>query len=238
MTLEQIKDEGLPAYKVLNSFHLKLIAIITMLIDHFAAVFIAGSSPWYIVFRGIGRLSFPIFAFLIVEGFHYTKNEYKYLARLGIFAVISEIPFDLAFSKRFFDFENQNIYFTLFLGLLLLILLEKIDKAYLHNPMLQNIYSTITILVVASGAMILKTDYTFIGIFIILGFYYFRFKYIKSSLFLFIIQFFTLGPLQALGTFSMIPIVLYSGAQGRKVKYLFYSFYPIHLLILYLIFIL
>ena len=81
----------------MNTYKLKLIAIITMLIDHIAAVLIPSDTMLWLVMRCIGRLAFPIFVFLLVEGFHHTRDVKKYLLRLGAFALISEVPFDLAF---------------------------------------------------------------------------------------------------------------------------------------------
>ena len=98
--------------KGLNSFQLKCIAIVTMLIDHIGAIIF----PTQMGFRIIGRFSFPIFCFLLVEGFHHTKDVKKYMIRLGIFALISEIPYDLAFRNVFLEFERQNVFFTLLLG--------------------------------------------------------------------------------------------------------------------------
>jgi len=85
----------------LTSTDLKIIAIITMLIDHIGAVLLDTSTIEYFACRIIGRLSFPIFCFLIIEGFTHTKNNKKYLLRLFIFAIISEIPFDLVFFNKF-----------------------------------------------------------------------------------------------------------------------------------------
>ena len=130
--------------KKLSTFTLKLIAIITMVIDHTGAIFF----PDQMWLRAIGRIAFPIFVFLLVEGLFNTSNIKKYLTRLGIFALISEIPFDMAFYKARFgvDFltdlkgatqdmqildlfirrliKHQNIFFTLFLGLLAIYLMK------------------------------------------------------------------------------------------------------------------
>ena len=107
---------------------LKWIAVISMLIDHTAEVLInhnaALTDPiWaqiYVLMRGIGRIAFPIYAFLLVEGFLHTRDVKKYLARMLTFAVVSEIPFDLAVFHTPFYWGYQNVFFTLFLGLLAL----------------------------------------------------------------------------------------------------------------------
>ncbi|HAQ39725.1 MAG TPA: conjugal transfer protein TraX, partial [Clostridiales bacterium] len=83
-----------------------------MLIDHSAAILLPNNSFFYMIGRGIGRLSFPIFCFFLVEGFLHTSNTKKYLLRLGIFALISEIPFDLVFNHTILEIGYQNIYFT------------------------------------------------------------------------------------------------------------------------------
>ena len=133
-----------PAKKGFNGSTIKLIAIIAMLIDHIAATILermimrAGYflatisadslSQWisehkllyfsYMTMRLIGRFGFPIFCFLLVEGFQHTRNRIKYALRLFLFALISEIPFDFAFRGEWFYTGYQNVFFTLFLGLL------------------------------------------------------------------------------------------------------------------------
>lgn len=113
--------------KSLSGSTLKLVAIITMLIDHIAAVPIArilltggGSELLHTIYsfmRQVGRLSFPIFCFLLVEGFGKTASRAKYALRLGVFALMSEIPFDLAVRSKVLEFGRQNVFFTLFLGM-------------------------------------------------------------------------------------------------------------------------
>ena len=117
---------------------LKMIAVITMLIDHVAAgvlgryltMYALDSTPgaidyntlWiiYEVMRGIGRVAFPIYCFLLVEGFTHTKSVGKYSLRLLLFAFVSEVPFDLLFNGKVVDLSYQNVFFTLWIGLLVM----------------------------------------------------------------------------------------------------------------------
>ena len=114
--------------KGFSGSELKMIAIATMLIDHIAATVIIRVLKFggyndslyqlYRVMRNIGRIAFPIFCFLLVEGFMHTRDREKYALRLGCFAAISEIPFDLAFNGKILEVGYQNVFFTLLLGLL------------------------------------------------------------------------------------------------------------------------
>ena len=116
-----------PRYRILSGSVLKLIAVFSMLVDHTAAallyspslppLFQIGSHPitLYSLMRGFGRLAFPLYCFLLVEGFSHTKNALRYGKRLLFFALISEIPWNLAFHNSLF-YRKQNVYFTLFLG--------------------------------------------------------------------------------------------------------------------------
>ena len=125
------------AQRGISACTLKVIAIITMLIDHVAAALIlralvyantSGSfvtsenyDAWYTIYyvmRGIGRMAFPVFCFFIVEGFQHTRSVPKYALRLLIFAIISEVPFDVALYHSWFSLSYNNVYFTLLLGLL------------------------------------------------------------------------------------------------------------------------
>ena len=97
------------AFGCLNGFVLKVIAIVSMIIDHVAFTFFDGGSTIYFVCRAIGRLAFPIFAFLLVEGFVHSKNRAKYALRLFIFAVLSEIPYNLFLSGSWSFLRVRNI---------------------------------------------------------------------------------------------------------------------------------
>ena len=125
-------------YQILSGSALKMIALITMMIDH-TAFFILGSVPFatatlftvgkvdvtvYYICRLIGRTAFPIYCFLLTEGFAYTKNRKKYGLNLLIFAVLSEPVWNLAHCGKFF-YESQNAFFTLFCGFLAIYFYEK-----------------------------------------------------------------------------------------------------------------
>ncbi|MBQ2317861.1 MAG: hypothetical protein II182_06430, partial [Lachnospiraceae bacterium] len=132
--------------KEITAATLKWIAVITMIIDHFGAsileAWMTRSTLPYIpsmgfidlLIRAVGRLAFPIFIFLMVEGLYHTRNRWKYLGRLVLLAVISEVPFDWAFWITRFqkdngilvEFAHQNVFFTLSIGLLMMILLEMV----------------------------------------------------------------------------------------------------------------
>lgn len=220
----------------INGYTLKMIAIITMLIDHIGAFTLGGgllyqdyiqSNPilfeilkiLYTVMRQIGRLAFPIFCFLLVEGFIHTKNVKKYALRLLLFAFISEIPFDLAIGGSFFDFNQQNIFFTLFIGLVVMIIASRVEG----KVFLQLVVFTVGML----AGYVLNVDYSFMGIFLLEILYFFRFHRRSQVL---------SGAVSVLwepaAALSFIPIWFYNGERGRSMKYFFYWFYPVHILIL------
>ncbi len=226
-------------FKGLSGSTLKLIAIITMLIDHVAAAVIVRillSGHWteelyevYRIMRTIGRLAFPIFCFFLVEGFEHTRDRKKYALRLFLFALISEIPFDLAFSARVLEFEYQNVFFTLLIGLLTLLAFHAVEERKDWHPLIRTI---LLALVVAAGmglALWMKTDYDAKGVMCILLLYVFRKK--RSIQILAGCLFFSWWELPALASFFLL--ALYNGTRGLRMKYFFYLFYPVHLLILY-----
>jgi len=230
----------LKKFKILSGSSLKIIAIITMLIDHIGAVvllhgYILPNSPMialgtsiadvynvYLVLRFIGRIAFPIFCFLLVQGFIHTSNKRNYAVRLFIFALISEIPFDIAVNNALFTLDVQNVFFTLLIGFLVIWLIDKWeDKIYLH------------IIFIGLGmylAHLLATDYSYWGVALITAFYYFRawpvLQTISGSLLLL---------WEAPAIIAFIPINMYNGKRGLSMKYFFYIFYPAHLLLLALI---
>lgn len=207
----------------INGFTLKLIAIATMLIDHIGAVIFPGE----MALRYIGRIAFPIFTFLLAEGFVHTKNEKKYLLRLIIFALISEIPFDLAFYGKPVEPSHQNVFFTLFIGLLMLSLLRYFEG----KPLLR----IVMVIVCALAAFAMHTDYDYKGILLILVFFVFRGQPIRRVIGFAAIVLLLFEPIEYFALIAYAPILLYSGERGPSLKYLFYIFYPAHLLCLYLL---
>ena len=223
---------------------LKTIAIITMLIDHVGAALVgplrhklpAGSQLGvfcqiiYPHMRNIGRLAFPIFCFLLVEGFLHTRNVKKYAFRMLIFAFISELPFDYAFSNQLFYHAHQNVYFTLLIGLLVMIGMSAFEYRRPITKWGNYFYLIMQIAIAAGGlwlAAFLHTDYNYKGVFLIIVLYALRLDRRLQAVFGAItISWEPVAPL------AFFPIWFYNGTRGRQMKYFFYWFYPVHLLIL------
>ncbi len=206
----------------LNGFVLKCIAMVCMLVDHTGAVLF----PQYRILRIIGRLAFPIYCFLLVEGAMHTRDIRKYELRLFGFALISEIPFDLAFRSGL-DWSHQNVFFTLLLGVI------AIDLAQQFKNKISIVLIFPVMIVIAE---FLNTDYGGKGIVFILCYYLlYEKKVIKQLMFAFEnILLYGLG-IQIYACLAVVPMLLYNGRKGPSLKYFFYAFYPLHLLILYLI---
>jgi len=210
----------------LNGLILKIIALSTMIIDHYGAIF----QPSEMTFRMIGRLAFPLYCFLLVEGFIHTKDIKKYGLRLLAFAIISEIPFDYAFYGGL-HWEHQNIFFTLFIGLAAMYLIEN-NKATVNNAPLIAIGA-------AATATLLATDYNFIGIIYILSFYYSRNLPIMRRMsvvaaVIFVTNYLSTGWIQQYSLLALPIILMYNNKPGPKNKplqYIFYWAYPLHLFI-------
>ncbi len=214
----------------MNVFILKLIALTTMIIDHYGAIF----QNDVLAFRIIGRLAFPIYCFLLVEGYFHTSDIKKYAKRLFIFALISEVPFDLAFYNNI-GFVHQNIFFTLFIGFITIYLLDNKDGKY-------NFHKTAIIIVACLTAILLSVDYNAIGIVYIVAFYktrnFDKLKRFKIIGFVMFVVNLTSYWVQQFSLLALIPIYLYNKELGPKYKIIqlsFYAAYPLHLIIFYII---
>lgn len=219
---------------------LKIIAIVTMFIDHTAAsIFPRMLQSFdyleyreflivvYRIMRFIGRVAFPIFIFLMIEGLFKTKNIKKYIMRMGMFALISEIPFDLAFTGRTLEFEYQNVYFTLFIGLICMTVVEMIRKKY-KDIIIQTVAVAVVGVVGAVVAELLRTDYGWKGIACIMVMY--AFSYNRVAL---MISGAISFAWELTAPLAFIGVGFYNGKRGLNLKYVFYAFYPAHLLLLY-----
>ncbi len=222
--------------KCLSNFDLKLIAIITMTIDHIGVVF---GTPFYNLLRAVGRLSFPIFAFLLTEGYVHTKSFSKYFLRLLVLALISEVIYDYVFFGSFIYRGANNIFFTLALGLLTLFLLDKskgLIKRYFKDKVDLFIILPITylLIIVIMGLMgeFLNVSYGMLGILVISFFYLFKTNFplvvISVSLSTLILG----EGMQYFSLFSLILIYFYNQKLGMKCKLFFYLYYPLHILVL------
>ena len=145
----------------LDSFQLKCIAIVSMALDHTGAVLY----PSQIWLRCLGRIAFPIFCFLIVEGFFHTHDVRRYMGRLGVFALISEIPYDLAFRGVPLEYAHQNVFFTLLIGIGMVVLLER-NREW---PV-----KAVILLLAMWLAVLIRSDYNFRGVLLIFVFYIFH----------------------------------------------------------------
>ena len=216
---------------------LKFLACAIMLLDHIGATLI----PWGTL-RIIGRLAFPIFCFLLAEGAHYTRNPRNYLLRLGIGAILSELPFDLALFGSW-SWQHQSVMITLLLGAMALLAMKR---------MTQPLLKILVLLLFAFLADFMNTDYGGAGVLMIalfgltrerkygwlvqlLGMYLICRWIIPGGVVWFIDRYVFI---EIFAILALIPIWLYSGKKStssRAVQWAFYLFYPVHLWILYLI---
>lgn len=231
-----------------TSASLHIMAMLFMLCDHLWGTVVPGND-WLTC---IGRLAFPIFAFLLVEGYFHTKNLKKYMQRLLLFAVISEIPFNLALGSRLFYPIHQNVLWSFLISIALIHWNERIKA---KNVLWKQIAVCIASIVLAYVlGLVTFVDYHHAGILTVLVFYFFRgeklWQRVSQLLFLRHINVELLGgrlyelqllgetvslSLQSLALLALIPIWLYRGRQGHHSKafqYFCYAFYPAHLLIL------
>lgn len=257
-----------------TSSTLKIIAIVTMFLDHFAVVFgdeLYEALPFlnangFEVLRVIGRLAFPIFAFMIAVGATYTSNIYKYMGRLLAFAIISEIPFDLGLyatplNEVLHETEHQNVFFTLFLGLMSIFVYEKLKDFNLE-------FLAFLFLLFAAFAAenLLKTDYGAMGVLCIFLFYVFvnapfgvrQVGIVLTAVLISVMLTFSpyietawtysgrevhlynldisarVNTVELYAAFSSLLLLFHKGVKGRKMnRWFFYIFYPAHILLLW-----
>ena len=252
MQTEVMQAGKIQGKRGISSAVLKNIAVVTMLIDHIGAVIVArllvrnglyeamvnqeAYTAWmgqnggmygiYMAMRIIGRFAFPIYCFLLVEGFQKTHN------------VISEVPFDLALSGKAWYPAYQNVFFTLLLGLFVIAGLHLVEQHFAGTTVGKTILRVgLNAVIILTGcvlALVLKTDYDFKGILAITVLYLFRNRK-KAQMWAGVIIFLLMDSLEMFAALSFILIWFYNGTRGRQNKYFFYFFYPAHLLLLWLV---
>ncbi|MCR5002263.1 MAG: conjugal transfer protein TraX, partial [Lachnospiraceae bacterium] len=180
--------------------------------------------------RSIGRLAFPIFCFLLTEGFFHTKSRPKYLLRLMVMALVSEHAFNLLVSGTNLDPYDQNVFLTLAISLITIMLIDKVKDRFTGKP---DIVSVLTIVITGLGCLLaykLNTDYDYKGVLAVTVMYLLHGSRILTCLGTALA--FTWEPwaITAAG-----PILLYNGKRGLSIKYFFYIFYPLHIYLIYYI---
>lgn len=234
-----------------TSMSLHMMAMAFMLCDHLWGTIVPGND-WLTC---IGRVAFPIYAFMLVEGYFHTKNLKKYMGRMLLFAILSEIPFNLAMGSSLFYPVHQNVLWSFLISLLLIHWNEKAKQT--AKLWLRLLVGGVSVLLGYVLGLLMMVDFYHGGILMVLVFYFFRQKkwwsylaqliclwYINTELlggYTYELQFF--GKTwyflrQGFALLALIPIWLYRGKQGYHSKWLqivYYLFYPLHLLILGLI---
>lgn len=230
---------------------LHLLAMAFMLLDHLWATLIPGHA-WMTC---VGRLAFPIFAFLIVEGYFHTRSLKHYMLRIFAAALLSEIPFNLMYAAQPIYPFHQNVLWTFLIALTDIWLAEQIRRCWKWQLALP--LSLLTTAVMAAVAGIAMTDYSFAGVWMVFIFYLFRGRawwcMLGQLLGMFYLNVHLMGGVsypitifkmqfevvqQGFALLALLPIWLYRGRQGahsRAFQYFCYAFYPAHMLILYLL---
>lgn len=231
-----------------TSLVLHVLAMVFMLCDHLWGTIVPGND-WLTC---VGRIAFPIFAFMIVEGYFHTKNLKKYVGRLLLFAIISEIPFNLAMGSNWFYPVHQNVLWSFLISIGLIHWNEKVKAS--GKMVVRILVGAATILIGYLVGLLTMVDFYHAGILTVLIFYFFRqrkwWSYLGQLFFLWYVNVEMLGGFsyeitlfgkefflqrQSLALLALIPIWLYRGKQGyhsKWLQYVYYAFYPLHLLVL------
>ncbi len=235
----------------LSAATLHILAMTFMLMDHLWATLLP-AQEWLTC---VGRIAFPIFAFMAVEGYFHTHNLKKYLLRMLIFAVISEVPFDLMYGGTWFYPVHQNVIWTLMMGLVGIHLMETVRKK--KSTFVYILVSAIVVILGGLLGTLSMVDYYGIGVLTVFIFYFFRGRkwwcLLGQILALYWVNVEMLGGLmypirlfgmefelcqQGLALLALLPIWLYRGRQGyhsKPFQYFCYAFYPVHMLVIVLV---
>ena len=212
----------------LNGTQLQWIAFGTMAVDHAAVMLVEETAAPYWPMRLIGRLSFPLYCFLLAEGFCHTRSVGRYLGRLAALAVVSEIPFNLLNSGAMADPTRQNVMFTLLLGLLAL------WGGLLFFNRGQAPWAILWCACMAALAGALQTDYGGAGVLLVVLLYWFRENGIRRACAGYATLMLGVSPAEVTALFSFALMNGYNGEQGGgRWQRLFYLSYPLHILVLW-----
>lgn len=210
--------------------------MISMLIDHtnkgILWLYLEDNSSIWLqllsdIFEILGRVAFPIFLFQLVEGFIHTKNFLKYVTRLFVFALISEVPYDMFESGEFWVPQSQNMFFTLTLALIVLWLIDKVKS---RNSKLWVVWALLIGFFASFLSACFAFDYTYYGILIPVIMYILKDSRLLASIFGYLVV------IKELWSFTgFVAINMYNGERGKINKWIGYWFYPAHLVVIGLI---
>lgn len=226
----------------MNRNVLKIIALISMIIDH-VGIHLLDNNPY---FRIIGRIAFPIFAFFIAEGLRYTRSKKRYVLSLSLFAIISQIPYIFLY-----DEFKLNILFTFLIAIAFISLINLLKLESVKSNIFKFCSIIISLIVLTIGCFIAGDvfriiEYHSFGILLILCFYYLKsyWKFIVASIVMLLMVLencllfgFELSNLRQLFSLvSILMLIFYNQKKGKfNLKYLFYIAYPAHLFIIYFV---
>lgn len=234
---------------ILTSFGLKRVAMVSMVIDHIGSFLLGamlvpymvegtltvrGDSPaalWQLV-KGqelchiLGRMAFPIFCFLVVEGFLHTRDRVGYGMRMGVFALLSEIPYDLVQFHTVISLRLQNVMFTLTVAIFTLLAITKVEERWVERKGLR-LGATAAVTAAGMGvALLVRGEYVFLGVLAVVLVYLLRDRGRMRVL--------GLAPLLVVSPWTALAVpvlLLYNGRRGKGNKWFFYVFYPAHFLV-------
>lgn len=258
--------------QIFSGTTLKIVATIAMSIEHFSKIVLAyiTGAVWFpmqlngllahdkyiqidefirFTLYKVGDIAYPLLFLLISEGYRYTKDRKKYITRMLIFALISEIPFDVGFFSILstregtfpFYWKYQNVLFTYFFSLVCLYGIDKIKEHLSENRNgkrpLFIFFAALCLVATISITELLHCDYGATGVLLIIFFYLFRDRrFFQASALLFVHMIASGSQPNIFVVIAAVMICLYSGKKGKDInKYFFYLFYPIHIMILYLV---
>ena len=216
------------SWQLFNGTALKLLAMLSMVFDHVGDNFFP-DQKWM---RILGRIAMPLFAFATVEAYLHTRDRKKYLLRLLLMGLVSEIPFDLVLFGKAPEFTHQNIMFTFAYAILGLLCYDRIagDRKI-------SIPGLLVLLLFMISSLLLFLDYNMVALAVIYVFYLLRKKplWIRNLIAMAVYFFFRNKGIYVFGLLGFLPIFFYDGQKGKGLKWLFYLFYPGHLLLIYLL---
>ncbi|MBO4360940.1 MAG: hypothetical protein J5822_08685 [Eubacteriaceae bacterium] len=216
---------------ILDGTTLKFIAMISMVLDHIGDNFFPAQT-WM---RIAGRIAMPVFAFCLCEGFCHTHDRIRYLKRMLLFGLISEVPFDLVTSGKILEFSHQNIMLTFCWAMICLMCAEKILEKGRNFRVYLGVFLTAACFM--ASAILLGLDYSMVAVALICVYYVLRERalWIRNTAALAVHVMLRNVGIYFWGILGFVPVYLYNGQKGRGLKWLFYTFYPGHLLLIYFV---